>query len=120
MFLRTTKKSFISGFSGSAGIAIITRDMNSVGDTFEGTAALSTDGRYFTQAVDELDFNWILLKQGAKDEPNWKEWTIKQAVQLSLDSGSTVRIGVDPTLITYKLYKEFQSILDKELAKMKK
>ena len=30
--------------------------MNSVGDTFEGTAALSTDGRYFTQAVDE----WIL------------------------------------------------------------
>ena len=59
----------------------------------------------FTQAVDELDFNWILLKQGAKDEPNWKEWTIKQAVQLSLDSGSTVRIGVDPTLITYKLYK---------------
>lgn len=114
------KRSFISGFSGSAGIAIITRDMNSVGDTFEGTAALSTDGRYFTQAVDELDFNWILLKQGAKDEPNWKEWTIKQAVQLSLDSGSTVRIGVDPTLITYKLYKEFQSILDKELAKNEK
>ena len=67
-----------------------------------------------------MDFNWILLKQGAKDEPNWKEWTIKQAVQLSLDSGSTVRIGVDPTLITYKLYKEFQSILDKELAKNEK
>lgn len=109
------KRSFISGFSGSAGIAIVTRDLNSVGDSFEGTAALSTDGRYFTQAIDELDFNWILLKQGAKDEPNWKEWTVKQAIQLSFDSGLTVKIGVDPKLISYKLYQEFQSIITKEL-----
>ncbi|EMG51137.1 FRA1 putative Xaa-Pro aminopeptidase FRA1 [Candida maltosa Xu316] len=114
------KRSFISGFSGSAGIAIITRDLNSVGETFEGTAALSTDGRYFTQAVNELDFNWILLKQGAKDEPNWKEWTVKQAIQLSLDSGADVKIGVDARLITYKLYQEIQSLITKELAKTPK
>ena len=37
-------KSFISGFSGDAGCVIITRDF----------AGLWTDGRYFTQAEDEL------------------------------------------------------------------
>ncbi|RCK67044.1 putative Xaa-Pro aminopeptidase FRA1 [Candida viswanathii] len=111
------KRSFISGFSGSAGIAIVTRDLNSVGDSFEGAAALSTDGRYFTQAIEELDFNWTLLKQGAKDEPNWKEWTVQQAAQLSLDSGLTVKIGVDPKVISYKLYQEFQSVIVKETAK---
>lgn len=114
------KRSFISGFSGSAGIAIVTRDLNSIGDSFEGTAALSTDGRYFTQAIDELDFNWVLLKQGAKDEPNWKEWTVRQAVQLSFDSGLTVKIGVDPRLISYKLYQEFQNVITKELTRSPK
>ncbi|CAK9440424.1 uncharacterized protein LODBEIA_P45240 [Lodderomyces beijingensis] len=106
------KRSFISGFSGSAGVAIITRELNSIAEEEQGTAALSTDGRYFTQAVDELDFNWILLKQGAKDEPTWEEWTVKQAVQLSLDSGQTAKIGVDPKLITFEQVAKFKKLID--------
>lgn len=48
------RRAFISGFSGSAGTAVVT-------DT---AAALWTDGRYFLQAEDELDCNWILMKDG--------------------------------------------------------
>ena len=54
----------ISGFSGSAGCAVITMDR----------AALATDGRYFNQASKQLDDNWILLKQGLEDVPTWQEW----------------------------------------------
>lgn len=55
---------FISGFSGSAGTAVITLDK----------AALATDGRYFNQAEKQLDNNWELLKQGLQDVPTWQEW----------------------------------------------
>lgn len=55
---------FISGFTGSAGCAIITQEK----------AALSTDGRYFNQAQHQLDSNWELLKQGLPDVPTWQEW----------------------------------------------
>jgi Xaa-Pro aminopeptidase len=46
------RRQFISGFSGSAGTAIITAN--------EGL--LFTDGRYFLQASIELDQNWKLMK----------------------------------------------------------
>ena len=55
---------FISGFSGSAGTAIISLTK----------AALSTDGRYFNQAAKQLDSNWHLLKQGTEGVPTWQEW----------------------------------------------
>ena len=55
---------YISGFSGSAGTAIVTLHK----------AALSTDGRYFNQASKQLDDNWHLLKQGIEDVPTWQEW----------------------------------------------
>ena len=54
----------ISGFSGSAGTAVVTLDK----------AALSTDGRYFNQASKQLDQNWLLLKQGIEDVPTWQDW----------------------------------------------
>ncbi len=74
---------FISGFSGSAGTAIVTHEK----------ASLATDGRYFNQASKQLDSNWELLKQGLEDVPTWQEWTADQSV------GDKV-VGVDPTLIT--------------------
>lgn len=55
---------FISGFSGSAGTAIISLSQ----------AALSTDGRYFNQASKQLDSNWQLLKRGIEGVPTWQEW----------------------------------------------
>jgi Xaa-Pro aminopeptidase len=55
---------FISGFTGSAGTAIVCRTK----------AALSTDGRYFNQAAKQLDDNWLLLKEGLENVPTWREW----------------------------------------------
>lgn len=110
------RRSFISGFQGSAGVAIVTRDLMCMNDVPEGTAALSTDGRYFNQALNELDFNWQLLKQGAKGEPSWEEWTVLQAIQASLDSGTTAKIGVDPKLITYTLYEKISTTITSKIA----
>lgn len=76
------RREFISGFSGSAGCAIITLDK----------AALATDGRYFNQATHQLDHNWTLLKQGLQDVPTWQEWSAEQS-----SGGKTV--GIDPELI---------------------
>ncbi|KAL7905761.1 X-prolyl aminopeptidase [Trichoderma velutinum] len=77
------RREFISGFTGSAGCAVIT----------ETAAALATDGRYFNQAAQQLDDNWTLLKQGLQDVPTWQEWAAEQSA-----GGKTV--GVDSTLIT--------------------
>ncbi|KAK6197098.1 X-Pro aminopeptidase [Scheffersomyces amazonensis] len=106
------KRSFISGFQGSAGVAIVTRDLMCMNEIPEGLAALSTDGRYFNQATNELDFNWLLLKQGSIDQPTWEQWAINQAIQQSLDSGLTVNIGVDPKLITNKLYQKLIKLIE--------
>ncbi|KAN0123667.1 Creatinase, partial [Lactarius tabidus] len=57
------RRAFISGFNGSAGTAIVTKDK----------AYLFTDGRYFLQAEQQLDKNWTLMKQGLPDVPTWQE-----------------------------------------------
>lgn len=77
------RREFISGFSGSAGCAVITHEK----------AALATDGRYFNQAAKQLDNNWTLLKQGLQDVLTWQEWSAAESA-----GGKTV--GVDPTLLT--------------------
>ncbi|ESZ99310.1 putative Xaa-pro aminopeptidase P [Sclerotinia borealis F-4128] len=77
------RREFISGFSGSAGCAVVTLDK----------AALATDGRYFNQASRQLDNNWLLLKQGLQDVPTWQEWAAEQS-----QSGKVV--GVDSTIIS--------------------
>ena len=51
---RDKRREWISGFTGSAGTAVITGDQ----------AALWTDGRYFEQATKQLDCNWILMREG--------------------------------------------------------
>ncbi|OZJ03546.1 hypothetical protein BZG36_04169 [Bifiguratus adelaidae] len=47
------RREFISGFTGSAGSAVVSMT----------EAALFTDGRYFLQASQQLDQNWLLMKQ---------------------------------------------------------
>lgn len=71
-FPKLTKSERISGFSGSAGTAIITLEK----------AALATDGRYFNQASKQLDNNWELLRQGLEDVPTWQEWSVECDNQL--------------------------------------
>ncbi|KAJ3328237.1 hypothetical protein HDU76_010333 [Blyttiomyces sp. JEL0837] len=77
------RREFISGFSGSAGLAVVTLDQ----------AALWTDGRYFLQASQQLDTNWILQKSGLPDVPTKEEWLVKVLPKNS-------RVGLDQTLIT--------------------
>jgi Xaa-Pro aminopeptidase len=77
------RREYISGFSGSAGTAVITHDK----------AALATDGRYFNQASKQLDENWELLKQGLEDVPTWQGWTAEQS-----EGGKIV--GVDSSVVT--------------------
>jgi Xaa-Pro aminopeptidase len=77
------RREFISGFSGSAGTAVIT----------QVEAALSTDGRYFNQATKQLDTNWMLLKQGIQTTPTWQEWAVSHA-------GVNGTIGIDPAVIS--------------------
>lgn len=109
------RRSFISGFTGSAGIAIITRDLLNFNETLEGKSALSTDGRYFNQASQELDYNWLLLRQGAKNEPTWQEWAINEAIDQSLGVNKLVKIGIDPKVIPYKQAVSFEQLIEKRI-----
>ncbi|RDA82730.1 hypothetical protein CP532_2663 [Ophiocordyceps camponoti-leonardi (nom. inval.)] len=90
------RREFISGFTGSAGWAIVTRN----------AAALATDGRYFNQAYHELDDNWTLLKQGLQDVPTWQEWVADQS------AGGKV-VAVDPELITGLIAKKLSEQIRK-------
>ena len=58
-------RAWISGFTGSAGTVVITRDQ----------AALWTDGRYFIQAAEQLaDSAITLMKDGQPGVPSMADW----------------------------------------------
>jgi Xaa-Pro aminopeptidase len=90
------RREFISGFTGSAGCAVVTLDQ----------AALATDGRYFNQAAKQLDSNWTLLKQGLEDVPTWQEWCAEQS------SGGKM-VGVDPSLLAGSAAKKLAEKIQK-------
>ncbi|KAI9324572.1 peptidase M24, structural domain-containing protein [Obelidium mucronatum] len=77
------RRAFISGFNGSAGLAVVTLK----------EAALWTDGRYFLQASKQLDTNWILQKSGLAGVPSKEEWLNKVLAPNS-------KVGIDPKLVT--------------------
>ncbi|KAH9015896.1 putative Xaa-Pro aminopeptidase P [Lactarius hengduanensis] len=87
------RRAFISGFNGSAGTAIVTKDK----------AYLFTDGRYFLQAEQQLDKNWTLMKQGLPDVPTWQESITKNVT-------SAARPGIDPELLSASEAKSFVGI----------
>ncbi|KAK4249640.1 peptidase M24, structural domain-containing protein [Corynascus novoguineensis] len=90
------RRAFISGFTGSAGTAVVTHDK----------AALATDGRYFNQAGKQLDGNWHLLKTGMQDVPTWQEWAAEESA-----GGKTV--GVDPSLISSSVAEKLDESVKK-------
>lgn len=76
-------RGYISGFSGSAGCALVTKD----------EALLFTDGRYFLQASQQLEPGvWTLMRMGEPGVPTWQEW-------LSALPPSS-RVGVDPKVLS--------------------
>ena len=89
------RRQYISGFTGSAGSAVITKDQ----------ALMWTDGRYYLQAQKEMDSNWILMKDGLPTTPKQMDWLVK-----NLEPGSI--IGVDPLLVSSANWKAWTEQLE--------
>ena len=101
---RDERRAFISGFTGSAGTAIVSSGP-ALGE--QGMAALLwTDARYHLQAAEQLDENWTLMKEGLSGVPTKAEW-----LERNLDVGAVV--GVDPFLIPSSQYSTLKASLDK-------
>ncbi len=93
-------RAFITGFTGSAGTAIVT-----LSDAF-----LWTDGRYFIQAEKELKGSGITLcKMGEPGVP-----TIDEYLAQNLTSEDT--LGLDGRVISVAQGKQFESITQKAKA----
>ncbi|KAI8824803.1 peptidase M24, structural domain-containing protein [Fimicolochytrium jonesii] len=92
------RRAYISGFTGSAGLAVVTLK----------EAALWTDGRYFLQASQQLDSaSWTLMKTGLPDVPSKEEWLMQVLPKSS-------KVGLDPKLITIAAAKQLREALTKE------
>lgn len=84
---------FLSGFTGSAGTLVITRNK----------AFLWTDSRYFIQAAQQLDGSGItLMKDGLSSTPS-----IEQFIQDNLKPGDTV--GIDGMLFSANKVENLRS-----------
>jgi Xaa-Pro aminopeptidase len=86
---------FISGFSGSNGICLVTQK----------EALLWTDSRYFLQAESELESGWSMRKM-IKGEPTWFEWS---TANISADS----KIGYDPWLLPIDIVEKRKEYFQK-------
>ncbi|XP_054800899.1 aminopeptidase P2 isoform X1 [Prosopis cineraria] len=92
------RRAYISGFTGSAGTAVVTKDK----------AALWTDGRYFLQAERQLSSNWILMRAGNPGVPSTGEW-----LNDVLAPGG--RVGIDPQfLFTSDAAEEIKDVISKK------
>lgn len=77
--LHWASREWISGFTGSAGTAVVTRDK----------AGIWTDSRYFLQAAQQLkDSNIELFREGLPSTPTIEEWLL-----FELSEGNNV--GID-------------------------
>ncbi|KAH9301834.1 hypothetical protein KI387_013417, partial [Taxus chinensis] len=88
---------FISGFTGSAGTAAVTKDK----------ASLWTDGRYFLQAENQLGPDWMLMRAGTVGVPTISEWLTDV-----LSPGS--KIGIDPFLFSSDAAEELKQTLSRK------
>ena len=88
-------RSWISGFTGSAGLAIVTLDH----------AGVWTDSRYFTQAERELSTSsFVLHKQVNQFEPDHLIW-------LKENLSANAKIAVDGRTISKQQFEKWQGIL---------
>lgn len=90
------RRAFVSGFTGSAGTALV--------GFSRGDSYLWTDGRYFLQAEQQLDATeWTLMKSGEKGVPTLTE-------KLSSLLGRGEKLGVDPRLITVAEMRSYEQV----------
>ena len=91
-------RKYITGFTGSAGTAVIMQDM----------AGLWTDGRYFLQAADQLEGSTIqLFKMGEPDVP-----TVHQFLAKKLEKGMC--LGFDGRTVSAREAEELEELLKKK------
>jgi Xaa-Pro aminopeptidase len=92
------RRKFISGFTGSAGDGVITRNK----------AGLWIDSRYFLQAEQELDKKvFTLFRMGMRDVPSIEDWLIKE-----LKKGES--LGIDPQVISRTSFVNLQKKLEEK------
>ncbi|XP_070568029.1 xaa-Pro aminopeptidase 1-like [Ptychodera flava] len=90
------RRHWITGMSGTAGLAIVTRD----------EAAMWTDGRYFLQSEQQLDCNWHLMRQGEPETPTEWDWLID--VLPPGTAQNPTRVAFDPTVVSLSLYNLYE------------
>ncbi|WP_138158975.1 aminopeptidase P family protein [Peptoniphilus catoniae] len=90
------ERKFVTGFTGSAGTALITLD----------EAFLWTDGRYFIQAENEIkNFGFKLMKMGIEGYP-----TINEYLSNNLKDGS--KIGLNANYYIEKDFEDLKNLLN--------
>lgn len=95
-------REFITGFTGSAGTAVIEKDR----------AHLWTDGRYFIQAAAQLEGSTVgLMKMGEPEVP-----TIEEYLETVLAEGDT--LGFDGRVISMGAGLQYEAIARKKGAKI--
>lgn len=94
------RRAFISGFTGSAGTAVVT--MNG--------AYCWTDGRYFVQAANELDASVFTLMKTHEDPPV-EAWLTKNLPETSV-------VGVDGKTVSVSMMKRFRAAAALEAKRM--
>ncbi len=88
-------RTYITGFTGSAGTAVVTEDM----------AGLWTDGRYFIQAAQQLEGSGVtLFKMGEPGVP-----TVHEFLEQKLNKGQC--LGYDGRTVTAKEADELRAVL---------
>lgn len=95
------RRAYVSGFTGSAGTALILKDK----------ALLWTDGRYFLQASTELSEDWTLMKSGEPGVLEINDW-----IAANMSSGQI--FGVDAFLISASQAKAMEKVLSAKNIKL--
>lgn len=79
------RREWLSGFTGSLGVAVVTTT---------GAATLWTDGRYHEQADVQLDCGWLLARHGEIGVPTPAAW-------LSRHLAPGAYVGADPHTVAH-------------------
>ena len=96
-----TEMSWITGFLGETGTAVITLD----------EALLWTDSRYYLQAEAELQGTTVtLMRESDIDCPTIPEWLLKNHIEC-LNSGSVARVAVNPEMYSVNGYRALKAEL---------
>eukprot|EP00917_Polyrhabdina_sp_WS-2016_P014294 GHVP01031300.1.p1 GENE.GHVP01031300.1~~GHVP01031300.1.p1 ORF type:complete len:629 (+),score=106.75 GHVP01031300.1:50-1936(+) len=91
------RREWISGFTGSAGSCLVTKK----------NAYLWTDGRYFTQATQQLaGTDWTLMRQGVPGVPSLTEFVAS--------SSDITAFGFDPFVTIVSQYETFLKTMPQE------